>query len=94
MPTSEERVALQSNINTPLAPNAPVHANSHASMVSNPSSITTWSTTLAALQSESAPEQSSLLDALVSSLTEPVPFGPDGENDRDVEFQGMVVRQV
>lgn len=63
-------------------------------MVSNPSSISTWSTTLAALQSENAPERSSLLDALVSALTEPVPFGPDGENDNDVEFQEMIVRQV
>jgi len=92
MPTSEERDALESNINTPASTNAPVHPNSHASMISNPSSISTSSTTVAALQGESAPEGSSLLDALVSALTEPVPFGPDGENDKDVEFEEMIVR--
>lgn len=94
MPTSDERVALQSNTNAPLSANSPVHPNSHASMVSNPSSISTWKVTLAALQSESASEGSSLLDALVSALTEPVPFGPDGENEKDMEFQEMIVRQV
>ncbi|OJA13184.1 hypothetical protein AZE42_05607 [Rhizopogon vesiculosus] len=94
MPTSDESVILQSNINAPSSANSPVHPNSHASMISNPSSISTWSVTLAALQSESAPEGSSLLDALVSALTEPLPFGPDGENDKDVEFQELIVRQV
>ncbi|OAX36921.1 Fes1-domain-containing protein [Rhizopogon vinicolor AM-OR11-026] len=92
MPTSDESVILQSNINAPSSANSPVHPNSHASMISNPSSISTWSVTLAALQSESAPEGSSLLDALVSALTEPLPFGPDGENDKDVEFQELIVR--
>jgi len=94
MPTSDERVVLQSNMNAPSSANSPVHPNSHASMVSNPSSISTWNVTLAALQSESAPEGSSLLDALVSALTEPVPFGPDGENDKDREFEETIVRQV
>lgn len=44
-----------------------------------------------ALQSKSA-HDSTLLDALISALVEPVPFGADGENERDVEFQENVVR--
>ena len=94
MPTSEERVLLQSNVSMPSSENAPVHPNSHASMLSNPSSTSTCSITLAALQNESTSEGSSLRDALVSALTEPVPFGPDGERDNDVEFQENIIRQV
>ncbi|KAG0706248.1 armadillo-type protein [Suillus ampliporus] len=92
MPISEDGVDLQSNISVPSSANAPVHPNSHASMLSNPSSISTWSITLAALQNESTSEGSSLLDALVSALTEPVPFGPDGEKDKDEEFQENIIR--
>lgn len=47
-----------------------------------------------ALQKDSESDGSSLLDALVSALVDPVPFGPDGENERDAEFQENVVRLV
>jgi len=33
-----------------------------------------------------------LLDALISALIEPVPFGVDGEIDKDDEFQENIVR--
>ena len=46
-----------------------------------------------ALQRDAA-SGGSLLDALISALVEPVPFGADGENERDVEFQENVVRLV
>ena len=46
-----------------------------------------------ALQRDAAPD-GSLLDALISALVEPIPFGADGENERDVEFQENVVRLV
>ncbi|KAG1732659.1 armadillo-type protein [Suillus paluster] len=92
MPTSENKVSLQSNISMPSSENAPVYPNSHASMLSNPSSISTSSITLDVLQNDSTSEGSSLLDALVSALTEPVPFGPDGEKDKDEEFQENIIR--
>lgn len=47
-----------------------------------------------ALQSNIASDGSSLLDTLISALVEPVPFGADGENERDVEFQENVIRLV
>ncbi|KAF8550654.1 Fes1-domain-containing protein [Imleria badia] len=72
--------------------NAPVHPNSHASMLSDPASVSTSPTTMEALQRDDASDGSSLLDALISALVEPVPFGADGENESDVEFQENVVR--
>ncbi|KAG1721961.1 armadillo-type protein [Suillus lakei] len=96
LPTSSPSSAnLQSNMSLPSSNNAPVHANSHASMLSDPSSVSTCGITLAALQSaniEGGVGEGSLLDALISALTEPVPFGPDGENDKDDEFQENIVR--
>ncbi|KAG6374114.1 armadillo-type protein [Boletus reticuloceps] len=72
-------------------PSSPVHPNSHASMLSDPASVSTSPIATEALQ-RSESDSSSLLDALISALVEPVPFGADGENDRDVEFQENVVR--
>lgn len=61
-------------------------------MLSDPASVSTSPTAMEALQRDTASDSSSLLDALVSALVEPVPFGADGENERDVEFQENVVR--
>lgn len=61
-------------------------------MLSDPASASTSRTAMKALQSNTAPDGSSLLDALISALVEPVPFGADGDNERDVEFQENVVR--
>ena len=61
-------------------------------MLSDPASVSTSPTAMEALQRDTASDGSSLLDALVSALVEPVPFGADGENERDVEFQENVVR--
>jgi hsp70-interacting protein len=63
-------------------------------MLSDPASVSTSPTAMEALQGDTASEASSLLDALISALVEPVPFGADGENERDVEFQENVVRLV
>ncbi|KAG2117729.1 armadillo-type protein [Suillus clintonianus] len=92
LPNSDDKVNLQSNMSLPSSANAPVHANSHASMLSDPSSVSTYGITLSAIQNEQTEEGSSLLDALVSALIEPVPFGPDGEKDKDEEFQENVIR--
>lgn len=87
------QVNLQPNISLPTSANAPppIHANSHASMLSDPSSVSTSALTLAAIQ-EGEEGSLSLLDALILALIEPVPSGVDGEVDRDVEFQENLVR--
>ncbi|KAG6335817.1 hypothetical protein ID866_3275 [Astraeus odoratus] len=92
MPTSGGTWSAPADMHTPLSANAPVHANSHASMVSDPESASTTSATMEALQRESRTEGSSLMDSLVSALVEPVPFGPDGECEKDTEFQENLLR--
>lgn len=91
-PTSEDRLNTPDSVHTPSSTNAPVHPNSHASILSNPSSASTSPTTMAALQRETPLDGSSLLDALISALVEPVPFGSDGESEKDAEFQDNIVR--
>ena len=66
-------------------PNEPVHPNSHSSMLSDPSSISTSDMTREAL------EQRGLLDALINALVHPVPHGPDGETYGDVDFEEKIV---
>jgi hypothetical protein len=62
---------------------APVHPNSHASMVADPASVDTAPETLRALRTHK------LLPVLVRELTEPTPYGPDGDEgdgcDADLE---------
>jgi hsp70-interacting protein len=62
---------------------APVHPNSHASMVADPASADTAPQTLHALGAHG------LLPVLVRELTEPTPYGPDGDKgdggDADLE---------
>ncbi|KAG1829275.1 armadillo-type protein [Suillus variegatus] len=95
LPTSSpsSQANLQPNISLPTSENAPppIHANSHASMLSDPSSVSTSALTLAEIQEERE-QWGSLLDALISALIEPVPFGVDGEIDKDDEFQENIVR--
>ncbi|KAG1892853.1 uncharacterized protein F5891DRAFT_71882 [Suillus fuscotomentosus] len=72
------QVNLQPNISLPTSENAPppIHANSHASMLSDPASVSTSPLTLAKIQEEGE-QVGSLLDVLISALIEPVPFGVD-----------------
>ncbi|KAG1856725.1 nucleotide exchange factors-like protein [Suillus subluteus] len=94
LPTCPSQANLQPNISLPTSETAPpqIHANSHASMLSDPSSVSTSALTLAAIQKEGEEGSLSLLDALISALIEPVPFGVDGEVEKDEEFQENVVR--
>jgi hsp70-interacting protein len=61
----------------------PVHPNSHASMVADPASTNTAPETLRALRAHA------LLPVIVRELTEPTPYGPDGDEgdgcDADLE---------
>jgi hsp70-interacting protein len=63
----------------------PVHANTHASMVSDPKSVDTSTATLAAFRDQG------ILKALVDGLTHPLPYGPDGDTESDVDFEEKVV---
>lgn len=88
-PEFGETSSTPASVHTPSTANAPIHPNSHASMLSDPASVSTFPTTMAALQRDGA---SSLLNALTSALVEPIPFGADGENERDPEFQENIMR--
>lgn len=92
MPTTVETFDAPSRMHTPLGASAPVHPNSHASMASDPESASTTTATMEALQKECESEGSSLMDALISALADPMPFGADGEWDKDAEFQENIVR--
>ncbi|KAG2344610.1 Fes1-domain-containing protein [Suillus weaverae] len=94
LPSSPSQLNLQPDMTLPTSETAPptVHANSHASMLSDPSSVSTSALTVAAIQYRTEGEGGSLLDALISALVEPVPFGVDGEMEKDAEFQENVVK--
>ncbi|KAI0369329.1 Fes1-domain-containing protein [Pilatotrama ljubarskyi] len=75
-----------------VPPPQTVHPNSHASMVSDPSSISTSGPTVHAL------EHDGLLGTLVGALASPVPHGPDGEHgadgEGDADFEEKVLRSL
>ena len=78
-----------SNLPTPGSSSAPAHPNSHASMVSDPSSTRSSQFAVKAL------EDRGLLQALVSSLTSPVPHGElDGDPDFEEQVCSVSVRAV
>jgi len=64
---------------------ATVHPNSHASMLSDPASMSTSGLTQLAL------EQHGIVQTLVQSLVSPLPFGPDGESEHDAEYEEKVM---
>jgi len=65
----------------------PVHPNSHASMVADPLSVDTAPETLRAIRAHE------MLPVIVRELTEPTPYGPDGDEgdgcDADLEEKLM-----
>ncbi|KAI9452258.1 Fes1-domain-containing protein [Russula earlei] len=67
-----------------------VHPNSHASMVADPASAETAPETLRALRAHR------LLPVVVRELTEPTPYGPDGDegNGRDADLEEKLTRCV
>lgn len=68
-------------------PAQPVHPNSHASMVADPTSADTAPETLRAVRAHG------MLPVIVRELTEPTPYGPDGDEgdgcDADLEEKLM-----
>ena len=74
----------------PQAGGAPVHPNSHASMVADPTLADTATAALRALRAHG------LLPVLVRELTEPTPCGPDGDEGDgcDADLQEKLIRCV
>ncbi|EGN94660.1 hypothetical protein SERLA73DRAFT_187708 [Serpula lacrymans var. lacrymans S7.3] len=79
-----------SSLHTPdsqPAASHPVHPNSHASMLSDPNSVSTSEATLEALKGERG-----VVEGVVSALVLPVPFGRDGEHESDVDLEEKLAR--
>jgi hypothetical protein len=65
----------------------PIHANSHAAYLHNPSRSDTSTLTLAAFRSHS------VLDAIISAVISPLPYGEDGENtEADIDFEEKAIQ--
>lgn len=77
------------NLHTPTAPAPaePIYDNSHAAHLHNPARTSTSETTLDAVRVHG------IVDAVISALTSPVPYGEDGDVlDSDVDFEEKGVR--
>jgi len=81
--------ATEANLHTSPPPSSsgsdPVHPNTHASMVADPSSTDTSAATLRAMR------EHGLLRTVVDALVRPAPFGPAGESERDPDFEEKLV---
>ena len=69
---------------------APVHPNSHASMVADPTLADTATATLRGLRAHG------LLPVLMRELTEPTLYGPEGDegDGRDADLEEKLIRCV
>ena len=67
-----------------------MHPNSHASMVADPTQADTATATLRALRAHG------LVPVLVRELTEPTPYGPDGDEGDgcDADLEEKLIRCV
>jgi hsp70-interacting protein len=87
MPSDYEAAESASpGIHTPASPSALVHDNSHASMLRDPSYISTSGVTVKAL------EEGGLLKALFAAIISPVPHGKDGDSYGDAELEKSVIQ--
>lgn len=77
------------SLHTPTspAPAEPIYDNSHAAHLHNPARTSTSETTLEAVQTHG------IVDAVISALANPTPYGEDGDLvDPDVDFEEKGVR--
>jgi len=65
-----------------------VYPNSHASMLSDPNSASTSAMALSAFK------EKGVLDSVISSLVDFVPFGADGDGNADLQFEETCIRIV
>ncbi|KAI0339130.1 nucleotide exchange factors-like protein [Trametopsis cervina] len=77
--------AASENSDTAPSVQTPVHPNSHAAMLADPSSFSTAELTIDAL------ENYGLLQVLVNTLASPMPHGPGGEIEGDAELEDKVI---
>jgi hsp70-interacting protein len=84
------RTSAGSRIHSGPAQAAPVHPVSHASMLADPTSVDTATETLRALHAHG------LLPVLVRELTEPTPYGQDGDEGDgcDADLEEKLIRCV
>lgn len=85
---NHQALETPSNLQTPNSSSTPVYPNSHASMVSDPSSTVTSELVVKAL------EDRGLLQALVKALVAPIPYGQDGELEGDADFEENIARTL
>ncbi|KAI0263178.1 armadillo-type protein [Gloeopeniophorella convolvens] len=84
VPTSSDSPSTAATIRDSAA--APVHANSHASMLADPGSADTAPAAFRALRAHA------LLPTVVRELAEPTPYGPDGESEGDADLEEKLAR--
>ncbi|KAF4574912.1 hsp70 nucleotide exchange factor fes1 [Pleurotus pulmonarius] len=83
LPTAADQSSSSSNLSQPEH----VHSNSHASMLSDPSNISTSPIALKALKDHG------ILSAVVSGLVTPIPYGEDGDQvDLDEDYEEKSIR--
>lgn len=85
-PTSPSSTSTTTNIHAPTGQQSPIHPNSHAAHLHDPSRASTSRLTLDAFKTHG------LTRAVVSALVDPVPCGEDGEDeggDEEVEVNSV-----
>ena len=71
----------------PTPNSGPIYPNSHAAYLHNPSRSDTSRLTLVAFSDHN------ILDAIVSGVTSPLPYGEDGENtEADADFEEKAIQ--
>jgi hsp70-interacting protein len=86
-PSSSTTNILTPDTTRPPAEQQPIHANSHAANLQDPSRTSTSELTLSAFR------QYHLQEAIISALTNPLPYGDDGEHtEADLDFEEKGVR--
>ena len=85
--SSTTNVLTPDTTTRPPAEHTPIHPNSHAAHLQDPSRTSTSELTLTAFR------QYHLQEAIVSALTNPLPYGDDGEHtEADLDFEEKVMR--
>lgn len=88
-PTTSVPTTAAESDSTNDAQNNPIHPNSHEANLRDPSRTDTSTTSLGAF------ERHDIIGRVISSVTNPVPFGQDGENDEpDADFEEKAMQWV
>ncbi|KAF8797550.1 Fes1-domain-containing protein [Phlegmacium glaucopus] len=86
-PSSSTNVLTPDTQQQPAPTPEPIHANSHAAHLQDPSRTSTSELTLNAFR------EHHLLEAIITAVTSPLPYGDDGEHtEADVDFEEKALR--